>query len=116
MSARRKRAEEKVEAGSGNVFADLGFENPEDEALRAELVFQLAESIKERGLSQAEAGKLLGVDQPTVSRLMRGQVERFSLERIFRFLLDAGREVRIVLPASPRQAKGRRGRLFIEAA
>lgn len=111
----KKSKEEKVRVGSANVFADLGFENPEDEALRAELVFQLAQEIKARDLTQAEAAKLLGIDQPSISRLMRGQVERFSLERILRFLVSTGHDIRIILP-STRKAKRGRGRLFIEAA
>ncbi|MGH7819373.1 MAG: helix-turn-helix domain-containing protein [Candidatus Binatia bacterium] len=112
----KRRTKERVEVGSGNVFADLGFEDPEDEAFRAALVYWLAEEIKARGLTQAEAAKMLGVDQPSVSRLMRGQFERFSVERIIRFLMNAGRDVRIVLPSPTTSRKRRPGRLFIEAA
>lgn len=113
---RGPKSEERIEEGSGNVFADLGFENPDEEILRAELVRHLHHEIERRGLTQAKAAKLLGIDQPEVSRLLRGRLERFSLERIIRFLMASGRDIRIVLPPPVQRGKGKMGRLFIEAA
>lgn len=81
--------------GSGNVFADLGFEDPEAELARADLAIQLRNAIKDRGITQAEAGKILGIDQPKVSLLMRGRTSGFSLERLIAFLNRMGREVQI---------------------
>jgi predicted XRE-type DNA-binding protein len=112
---RGSKNEGKVTIGSGNVFADLGLPNAEEEAVRASLVLHLANELESRGLTQRDAAKLLGVDQPTVSRIMRGRFERFSLERIIRFLVSAGRDVKIVIP-SARRTKGKSGRLLIEAA
>ena len=80
---------------SGNVFADLGFDDPEAELARADLAIHLRNAIKERNLTQAEAGKILGIDQPKVSLLMRGRTSGFSLERLITFLNRMGREVEI---------------------
>ena len=114
-SPRGSKNESRITIGSGNVFADLGLPNAEEEAVRASLVLHLATELEARGLTQSEAAKLLGVDQPTVSRIMRGRFERFSLERIIRVLVSAGRDVKIVIPPA-RRPRGKSGRLLIEAA
>ena len=54
----------KVEKGSGNVFADLGLPNPEQELLKAQLTLQIYKIVKARGLTQAQAGGVLGIEQP----------------------------------------------------
>src|SRR5262245_16071919 len=97
----RKRAsvktEEVVEASSGNVFADLGLKNPEELLAKAELVQRIADIIAERKLTQASAAKVLGVDQLKVSALLRGRLDGFSIDRLFRFLNALGRDVEITV-------------------
>jgi predicted XRE-type DNA-binding protein len=66
-----------VEKSSGNVFADLGLPHPEQELLKAKLTLQIYRLIKRRGLKQAEAGKILGIQQPHVSALMRNRAGAF---------------------------------------
>lgn len=83
--------------GSGNVFADLGFENPEEELLKAQLVREIRALIKRRRLTQAKAGALLGLAQSDVSALANGKVARFSLERLLRCVRRLDREVEIVI-------------------
>jgi predicted XRE-type DNA-binding protein len=73
-----------VTPSSGNVFADLGFDNPEEMLLKAELVRQISKAIKERGLNQYQAAEVLGIDQPKVSALVRGRFSGYSLERLFK--------------------------------
>ena len=87
----------RAEDGSGNVFADLGFANSEREQLKAELMLQIYRLIKERSLTQAAAGKILGVQQPHVSSLMRGQSGAFSVERLMGFLTALGQDVEITV-------------------
>jgi predicted XRE-type DNA-binding protein len=87
----------RVEQGSGNVFADLGFSNPDLALAKAELVQRIRELIEERRLTQAKAAKLLGLDQPKVSALVRGRVEGFSIDRLFRFLTALGQRVEITV-------------------
>jgi predicted XRE-type DNA-binding protein len=76
----------RVEQGSGNVFRDLGFPHPEREQLKADLTLQIYRLIKQRGLTQAEAGEILGIRQPRLSALMRGRSGAFSVERLMYFL------------------------------
>jgi predicted XRE-type DNA-binding protein len=87
---------------SGNVFADLGLPNPEVALAKAELANKLIVLIRERGLTQVQAAKLLGVDQPKISALFRGRLTGFSLERLMRFLLLFGQDIRIKVEARPR--------------
>jgi len=86
---------------SGNVFADLGVPNPEEALAKAELAHKITVLIRERGLTQAKAAKLLGIDQPKVSLLIRGRLTGFSLERLMRFLLLFGQDIKITVQAAP---------------
>ena len=86
---------------SGNVFADLGLPNPEEALAKAELANKIAVLIADRRLTQAKAAKLLGIDQPKVSMLLRGRLTGFSLERLMRFLLLLGQDIKITVQASP---------------
>ena len=90
-----KRA--RVTRGSGNVFADLGLPNPEQELLKAQLSLQIYKIVKQRGLTQAQAGHILGIKQPHVSALMRNRAGNFSVGRLMEFLTALGQDVRITV-------------------
>jgi predicted XRE-type DNA-binding protein len=81
----------------GNVFADLGLPNPEQELLKAQLTLQIYRITKQLGLTQAQAGEILGVKQPHVSALMRNRAGNFSVGRLFEFLTALGQDVRITV-------------------
>lgn len=102
----------KIERGSGNVFADLGLPDADAHLLKAELVTRIDRIIRQRGLKQVEAAKLMGLSQPDVSRLMRGDFQEYSMERLFRLLNALGRDIDIIIRES---RTGRPGRLSIEA-
>jgi len=85
------------EKSSGNVFADLGFANPEREQLKAHLTLQIYRIIKKRGFTQAQAGEILGIKQPHVSALMRNRSGNFSVERLMDFLIALGQDVEITV-------------------
>ena len=87
---------------STNVFADLGFSDPEEALAKAELARRISEIIRRRGLSQAAAAHILGIDQPKISYLLRGRLSGFSIERLFKFLNALGRDVEIVVRQKPR--------------
>jgi predicted XRE-type DNA-binding protein len=91
-----------ITAGSGNVFADLGFADAEEMLAKAELARRIAEIIAERKLTQTKAAAVLGVDQPKVSALLRGKLDGFSIDRLFRFLNALGRDVDIVVRPADR--------------
>jgi predicted XRE-type DNA-binding protein len=89
----------KVQSSSGNVFADLGLANSDELLIKAELVRQISNLIDARRLTQAEAAKILGIDQPKVSALLNGKLSGFSTDRLFRFLNALGSDVEIrVIP------------------
>jgi predicted XRE-type DNA-binding protein len=87
----------RMERGPGNVFADLGLSHPQQELLKAKLTLQIYRLIKERGVNQTEAGKILGIKQPHVSALMRNRAGVFSVERLMDFLTALGQDVQITV-------------------
>ena len=96
MTAKRRKTIT-FEKSSGNVFADLGLAHPEREQLKAHLTLQIFRIIKNRGLTQVEAGALLGIKQPHVSALMRNRSGNFSVERLMDFLIALGQDVEITV-------------------
>ncbi len=92
-----------VEASSGNVFADLGVPKPEEAWAKAELARKIGTLIVERKLTQSQAASLLGIDQPKISALLRGRLQGFSSDRLFRFLNALGSDVEIVVRPAGRE-------------
>lgn len=86
--------------GSGNVFADLGLPNPEQELLKAQLALQIYTILKESGMTQVEIAKTLGVRQPQVSLLMRNRAGNFSVGRLMEFLTALRHDVEITVRPS----------------
>jgi predicted XRE-type DNA-binding protein len=86
-----------VRKSSGNVFADLGLAHPEQELLKAQLTLQIYRLIRRLGITQAEAGKILGIKQPHVSALMRNRAGSFSVERLMEFLTALGQDIEITV-------------------
>jgi predicted XRE-type DNA-binding protein len=119
----QREAKAQIQESSGNVFEDLGLPNSAQALARAELAGQIVALISERGLTQTAAARLLGIDQPGISDLVRGKLKRFSIERLFRFLVALGQDVeirvrptrratssiRFVADRRPRQATGKGG-------
>jgi predicted XRE-type DNA-binding protein len=93
--------ENTVTPGSGNVYADLGYENPEEMLLKAHLVMLLSKAIKAKGLNQYQAADVLGIDQPKVSALVRGQFRGYSLERLFKFFNALDLDVEVNVKSKP---------------
>ena len=91
---------------SGNVFRDLGFTRQEAEHLkiRADLMIRLARLIKARRLTQAQAARLLGVTQPRISDLVRGRIDRFSVDSLIEMLGRAGARITILVRPGRRVA------------
>ena len=102
-----------VEEASGNVFADIGLLNPEERLAKADLAIRIDEAIRARRLTQSHAAHILGIDQPKISRLLRGQLSGFSTERLMHFLTLLGRDVEITVKPAPRSR--RQGHLRVVA-
>ncbi|XBQ16425.1 MAG: helix-turn-helix transcriptional regulator [Oceanicaulis sp.] len=87
-----------------NVFAALGVENPEEHALKAELVVRLKAVMDERAITQTAAARMTGVAQPDLSNLLRGRFKGFSVERLLSLLTALGQDVEIRLSPRPADA------------
>ena len=100
----------KVEQGSGNVFKDLRFSDAEAEQalLKADLAFEIYNIIEAQKLTQAKAGKILGIDPSDISRLKTGDFNRFSVERLFTLLNRFNRNIEIrITPTEDREGHQR---------
>ena len=93
----KSSASAKITESSGNVFRDLGLPNPEQEMMKARLTLQIYRIVRERGLTQAQAAKALGIKQPHVSLLMRNRTGSFSAGRLMEFLTALGQDVEITV-------------------
>jgi predicted XRE-type DNA-binding protein len=100
-----KKSNIEITPSSGNVFADLEIENSEEYLVKAELAFKINSLIKEQELTQIAAAKKLGIDQPKISALSRGNLKGFSIERLFKFLILLGQDVEIVLKPHNKKIK-----------
>lgn len=105
MTKQMQEIDVTLHRGSGNVFADLGFPNPEELQIKSSMVQEIDKAIKNRGLTQSAAADLTGVDQPTLSKLLNGHFHAISLDRLIDILNRLGRSVEIrVRPARGKAA------------
>ena len=106
--AEKRDSEIPVTPSSGNVFADLGFAEPEEELAKAQLASHIRQVVKRRRLTQVAAASVMGIDQPKVSALLNGRLANFSSDRLMRLLTALGQDVEITVKAKPRnRAHGR---------
>lgn len=93
----------RVNEGSGNVFADLGLPNPEQELLKAQLTLQVHTILEASGMKQSDIAKILGISQPQVSLLMRNRAGSFSVGRLIDFLTALRQDVEITVRATRKE-------------
>ncbi|MBA3957965.1 MAG: XRE family transcriptional regulator [Parachlamydiaceae bacterium] len=105
------RKEEKVFVSSGNVYADAGYANPQEALAKAELAMLIADFIKRKKLTQKKAAELIGIDQPKISAILRGQLSGFSIDRLFRFLMALGMD--IVIEAKVHEQKNTEPSIYV---
>ncbi|MBK9114541.1 MAG: XRE family transcriptional regulator [Betaproteobacteria bacterium] len=110
MSKRKVRGVE-VQMGAGNVYVDLGYADADEMLIKAQLVAKIAEIIKRKGITQTHAAALLEMPQPKLSNLLSGQFRGVSERRLMDCLTKLGRDVQIVVKATPRSRRD--GRLSI---
>ena len=104
-----KHPDRKITHGTGNIFADLGFPDPDTHLLKASLVSRIQDVIEVEGWTQAQAANRMGIAQPDVSRILRGRFRDYSVERLMRFLTALGCEVEILV-----RRKGAKRRTKVE--
>jgi predicted XRE-type DNA-binding protein len=94
--------DEYVEESSGNLWADLGEPDAAELHARSQLMMRITDILRERKLTQVQMAELLGTTQPVVSDLVRGKLQKFSIERLFSYLEALGYDVEIVVhPRKP---------------
>jgi len=108
MNKRRSRGTRTIEVheGSANVYRDLGFPDAEEMLVKAQLVSKIREIIQGKGLTQVEAARILGLSQPKLSGILRGQFRGVSERKLIDCLTSVGRDVEIVVKAAPRRRDG----------
>jgi predicted XRE-type DNA-binding protein len=109
----RKSSDDRVESGSGNVFVDLGFQDAEERLLKAKLATKIAQLIEKKGWTQSETAERTALDQPKVSRLLRGQLSGFSADRLFAILNRLGHSVEVRISAKERTPEKSHTRVMI---
>ena len=112
---KKREAKIPVTSSSGNVFADMGLPEPEEELTKAQLATHIRQIIKRRRLTQLAAAKLMAIDQPKVSALLNGRLANFSSERLMRLLTALGQDVDITIKDKPRDRVQGRIRVLAEA-
>ena len=105
VKAKKHIEEIEFEEGSGNVFADLGLENPEEQLMKSDLTAQISHIIKAKKLTQSQVAKILGVTQPRISSLLSGDLDLFSIEKLMQFLQLLGQDIEIVVKPKPENRK-----------
>jgi predicted XRE-type DNA-binding protein len=94
------------EVSSGNVFADLGFPNSEQEAVKARLTVQIYQILRDRKLTQTQAARQLGTTQAQVSALMRCRPTSVSVGRLMEFLTTLGQDVEVTVKPGKKAGAG----------
>jgi predicted XRE-type DNA-binding protein len=90
-------ANDEVRKGSRNVFADLNLPDAASLNAKAQIAYRICQILEERKLTQAQAAEVLGIDQPKISALLRGRLDGFSSDRLFRFLNALDQDIEIVI-------------------
>ena len=108
-------SETNFEESSGNVFADLGFGTEEAEELTAKstMILAMKSVMTNRALTQKQAAKVCGTDQPTLSKVLHGRMESVTLDRLAHWLTALGQDVEITVRPAPAT---RHARLHVAAA
>ena len=90
-----------VEIGSGNVFADLGLPDAEKLKIKSGLVIEITKAVRKLGLTQDEAARRMGITQPKVSGMLRGDFSNLSERKLMDCLNRLGYDIEIkVRPAA----------------
>lgn len=100
-------ADNKVEIGSGSIYADLGYKNREEMETKSNLVMEISTVIKKKKLTQTQAAEIFGISQPKLSELLNGRFRGYSIERLIHFLNEIGQDVDIIVKSKPRHRKAR---------
>lgn len=96
-----------IEVGSTNVYADMGYPNPEEMQRKSSLARAISQGIKARGLTQQQAAELLGIDQAKISKITRGQFRGVSEAKMLELVSKLGRDITIVVSKKVHRGAGK---------
>lgn len=113
MSTDRNTDDVTVVDGTGDVFADLGLQMSDDDMLKVVVARAISRIIQAGGYTQIEAAKIMGIDQPKVSKLLRGRLKEFKADRLIDCLLQLGYDIEFKYKKA---AGRRRGTIKLKAA
>ena len=98
--------EKAYEVGTGNVFEDIGLNNPQEYLLRAKLAKEIVDIINSKKMTQKQAGEMLTIDPADISRLKSGDISRFTVDRLFKSLNRLGQDISINIAHSKKEVGG----------
>ena len=107
-----KKTIKNVRRGGTNIFKELKLPDAEELNAKAQIAYRICGILEERKLTQKDAATLLGIDQPKVSALLRGRLEGFSSDRLFRFLNALDRDIDIVIRRTKKRSGGAKIRVL----
>lgn len=96
----------KITKSCGNVFADIGLPNPEEMLMKAEIVYKIKQEIKTRNITQKQAAEIMGISQPRLSLIFRGQYINISESKLLHCLNALGYDVKIRIEKSRKNTRG----------
>ena len=105
-----------IRQGGKNIFDDLKMPDAEGLNVQAQIAYRICELIQKRNLTLQEAACILGTDQPRVSALLRGRLEGFSSDRLFRFLNALDQEIEIVIRQTRKRSQPAGIRVLVSSA
>ncbi len=112
MAKRKEAKKARITKSSGNVFEDLELPNARALLAKTELIMEITKIIRKKNLTQAQAAKILGIDQPKVSALLNGKLTGFSMDRLMNFLVALGKDVAIQI--QDHRAKTTSPRVYVD--
>jgi predicted XRE-type DNA-binding protein len=106
----------KIEVGSENIFADLSLPDAGTHLLKAQIVSEIYRLAQKGKLTQAQTGTRMGITQPEVSRLFKGNFREYSIDRLMSFLTAFDRDIEIVVRPHKKTRRDSGGRITFRAA
>jgi len=96
-----------IEESSGNVYADIGSANADEMRVKAQLAAKISDIIQRRGWTQLQAAEVLGISQPKLSKMLRGQFRGISETKMLECLTRLGQHIQIIVgPADVTEQTG----------
>ncbi|MDR2893731.1 MAG: helix-turn-helix domain-containing protein [Deltaproteobacteria bacterium] len=101
-----------ISPSCGNVFEDIGLSDAEEMLVKSKLAMSIKDIMEDKGLTQVKAAEIIGMPQPKLSAMLRGQFRGISEAKMMECITRLGRDIQIVVNAHEHQTK-MRGRIEV---